>query len=507
MRWHRTVATVPHGLVAILLVGAALRFYGLGAEALWTDELITVEFVRAYSPLELFVAIPLNQPHLPLYYVILDLWAAIGGFSATWLRLLSAVFSVLAIPVMYRVGRDLFDHTAGIVSALLFALTQFQVYYAQEVRMYSLVALLSLVSLSLYVRLLGRGGRWRAAGYALATIALAYTHPFGVLVAFAEGLYVLAALRAGTVRLDRPHLGAAAAVTLAILPLLAGLVYKLASFGGASALPYIPPPTPAVVFAVFTGYFAETSIEAAVAFVALLTGGLLVLGVTDGRVTEALDSNPATALGTLADRLSPTDDHGVHLLAVWVLATFFLPIVVSYLLLPVFWPRYTLPAALGFYLLVGRGVTRVRRSHLQVGLVVLLVVAVAPTTAFELTTDTKEQWDEATADIESRADPGALVLVSDLITERGVEHYRTRSDIQVEGVTAAGSGTGRDPVTDAELERTLAGHDEVWLVLSHTNERSDERLKAAVSDGRVLKYERNYVGIEVYRYERPDDGG
>ena len=97
------------------------------------------------------------------------------------------------------------------------------------------------------------------------------------------------------------------------------------------------------------------------------------------------------------------------------------------------------------------------------------------------------------------------MLVSDLITERGVEHYRTRGDLTVEGVAASQSGTGKAAVTDKELDRILAGYDEVWLVLSHTSDESDRRLIDAVGDGRVEKSHRNYVGIDVYHFERPEN--
>ena len=500
MRWHRSV-TPRRALFCIVLVGALVRLYGLGVESLWTDELITLEYIRRYSTLELLVEIPLNQPHLPLYYVLLDLWVSVAGTSATALRLPSVLFSTLAIPVAYLVGRDLFDETAGLVAALIFAFTQFHVYHAQEVRMYSLVALLTLVSLWLFVRLFeDEATRRTAVAYVLATLALLLTHPFAALVVLAEGAYVAFRVLTGQ-WVPRSLLVGTSLVGVVLVPIAAVLLSRV-GLGASSPFPYIPPATPRLVARVVLQFFAQTSIFAATVFVSVLIVGNLTLGLTDGCVSKSLSRSPRSTLRQLRERVSLSSAPGVELLVVWLGATMLVPIVVSWVLFPVFWPRYVLPASLGLYLLVGRGVSRLQRPSLRVAMVLLLLVAIVPVTAYDLTTETREQWDEATEYIEREASPGALVLVADQITERGVEHYRTRSDIEVEGVVVPGSGTGRPPATDAEIRRLLAGHDEVWLVLSHTNNSTAEHLDRVVSGEFEQKGKRKFVGVTVYHYER-----
>ncbi|MFC5973904.1 glycosyltransferase family 39 protein [Halomarina salina] len=502
MRWDRSLDS-RHALLGIVLVGAAVRLYGLGVESLWTDELITLEFVRRYSTVELLVEVPLNQPHLPLYYVLLDLWIGVFGTSATALRLLSALFSILAIPLLYLLGRDLFDGTAGLVAALVFALAQFHVYHAQEVRMYSLVALLTAASLWLFVRLFEDGAmRGTAAAYVLATLALLLTHPFAALVVFAEAAYVVFRVATGQ-WVPRSLTVGTALAGVGLVPVAAMALHRV-GLGGATStpFPYIPQPTPTIVAEVVLQFFAQTSILLATLFVGVLVVGTLTLGLTDGCVSKSVSRSPRATVRGLRERVSLSSEPGVELLVVLLLATFVLPIVVSFVLFPVFWPRYVLPASLGLYLLVGRGVSRIQRPPLRLMLVALLLVGLVPVTAYDLTTDTHEQWDEATAHIEEEASPGALVIVADQITERGVEHYRTRSDIEVEGVVVAGSGTGREPATDAEIRALMQGHDEVWLVLSHTDSSSDRRLRNLVGAHRDQKAERNFLQIDVYHYER-----
>ena len=66
-------------------------------------------------------------------------WAS--GTARARLRLPSAVFGVLTIPLVYALGRTIRDHRLGIVAALLFAISPFQVWYSQEARGYSLLTL------------------------------------------------------------------------------------------------------------------------------------------------------------------------------------------------------------------------------------------------------------------------------------------------------------------------------------------------------------------------------
>jgi hypothetical protein len=57
--------------------------------------------------------------------------------------LLSAFFGVLAIPMIYVVGRKFFNEEAGLVGALILALSSFNVYNSQEARMHNLTVLLA----------------------------------------------------------------------------------------------------------------------------------------------------------------------------------------------------------------------------------------------------------------------------------------------------------------------------------------------------------------------------
>jgi hypothetical protein len=141
-------------LCAVLALGASLRLYALSEESLWRDEISSITI--AQLDLIRMVQNRAADIHPPLYYFLLHYWTALFGHSEGAVRALSVVFGVLTIPVMYAVGRRLFDERVGLLSALIIALAEFHIRYAQEAKGYSLLALLALLSMY-YIRAVPAG--------------------------------------------------------------------------------------------------------------------------------------------------------------------------------------------------------------------------------------------------------------------------------------------------------------------------------------------------------------
>jgi 4-amino-4-deoxy-L-arabinose transferase-like glycosyltransferase len=135
-----------------------------------------------------FVAADLIHP--PLFYLLLKIWIGIGGESTLWLRMLPAIFSIAAIPLYLLICRELAIRTWTTVLALFFfAVNGALIKYAQEVRMYSLLLLLTTASMLLFLRYLS--GKDRIWILALVNLLLVYTHYFGWFVILSELAFVL----------------------------------------------------------------------------------------------------------------------------------------------------------------------------------------------------------------------------------------------------------------------------------------------------------------------------
>jgi mannosyltransferase len=136
-------------LILILGVAAFLRFYQLDSSSLWHDEGNTWALVqRAFAEIARDAAADI---HPPGYYWLLKVWTSIFGISAYAIRSLSALTGLLLVSVVYAIGKSISaepsDGTANqlpyfaLLAAWIVALNPFQIYYSQEARMYSLLAL------------------------------------------------------------------------------------------------------------------------------------------------------------------------------------------------------------------------------------------------------------------------------------------------------------------------------------------------------------------------------
>lgn len=123
----------------LLLLAFALRFHLLDNQSLWNDE--GNSYVQATRPLTEIPFHAARDIHPPGYYWLLHLWHLITGDSEFALRSLSAFASVLTVAFTFALGRRLYGPVAGLSAALFVALNTFQIHYAQEARMYALLAL------------------------------------------------------------------------------------------------------------------------------------------------------------------------------------------------------------------------------------------------------------------------------------------------------------------------------------------------------------------------------
>src|SRR5262245_7217231 len=203
-------------LIALTLAGAALRFATLGAQSFWYDEAVTVRLLHM-DLTGMLGAIPNKESTPPLYFVLAWLWTRPFGTGEVGLRSLSALLGTAAIPVFYAAARELCSRRAALIVAALAAFNPLLVWYSQEARSYSLLVLLSALSLWGFARLLRRPDGVAAAVWALASALALATHYFAVFLIVPELIWLL-----WTKPARRPALAAGAfvlAVGLALLPL------------------------------------------------------------------------------------------------------------------------------------------------------------------------------------------------------------------------------------------------------------------------------------------------
>ncbi|CAN5497061.1 hypothetical protein BH10CHL1_BH10CHL1_38620 [soil metagenome] len=135
-------------LLLSLLFAFGLRLFHLGGESLWYDETVSVALARQSIPA--LIAHTARDIHPPGYYLLLHGWQwLVHPTLAHGLEFLyawpSLCFGLLMVALLYPVARRLTHPAVGLLAVWLAAVNPFQLWYSQEVRMYTLGGALGLL--------------------------------------------------------------------------------------------------------------------------------------------------------------------------------------------------------------------------------------------------------------------------------------------------------------------------------------------------------------------------
>ena len=143
----------PGLVIFIVLIGGFLRVLLLDAKGMWLDETFSVWLANHNVVDMLHWTVKIDQ-HPPLYYLLLHYWMALRGDTPYDVRLLSVLFGVGTIPIIYLIGKRMSGAEMGVAAAVLLAFSPFNIRFAQETRMYTCLTFNAAVAIYALVRLL-----------------------------------------------------------------------------------------------------------------------------------------------------------------------------------------------------------------------------------------------------------------------------------------------------------------------------------------------------------------
>jgi mannosyltransferase len=447
-------------LLAILFLGAFLRIYQLGTESLWLDEVVSGNFARL--SLSEIIEASKTDNNFPSYYLILHYWVALFGDSEASLRLPSALFGILAVFVVYKVGELLFSRGTGLMASLILAVSRFHISYSQEARVYELMALLTLLSFYFFIKLLEGHNRAAQVGYVLFTSALMYSHVYGLFVVLTQNLYFATMFLLGRAFgwSDEARIGLGRWIVLQALLLaifIPGLVLLAGWFllsQGQEYRSWLEPPSLWSVFADLVEYSGSAQL-----LVLLLAFSLLA------------------AVGLVRSGVSGK----LYLLLLWLLVPLALPIGISIFSTPMFHNRYAIVATPALYLLAAKGVEVAsgafsgafsgkfaRFSSASIvwlaAAAVLILVSIGGLWGYLRTvhdsgyfnTLNKAQAREVAQYVDAHAQPDDLVLLYPGYNTFVFDHYSERTDIKTEPLVSDDATT---------TKQSIEPHDRVWAIV------------------------------------------
>ncbi|MBK9216920.1 MAG: glycosyltransferase family 39 protein [Chloracidobacterium sp.] len=185
---------------------------------IWAEEAATL-YSTQHGLLSAIRHAAIDERQAPLYFWIMSLWRSIDA-SIFFARLFSIICSVAAIRVFAGTARRMFSREATLLATAFFAIHPVLVWASTEIRSYSLLVLLSVISVRFFLDIFlesdgRRNARWL--WLAFTAIVAAYTSCY-LLLLFAG--FLAAFLVAGRWEQARRYLLIAAVAAIACVPLI-----------------------------------------------------------------------------------------------------------------------------------------------------------------------------------------------------------------------------------------------------------------------------------------------
>ncbi len=441
-------------ILAVTLLGFALRLTFLDRQSLWYDEAFSLAVAQADWPI-FWAALLSDGVHPPGYYLLLRGSLALFGQSEFALRFPSVLAATLGVPLIYRLGCILGGQRWGMAAGLLLALNPYSLWYAQEARMYSLLLCLSIAGGYAFWRLVVRPelSRWL---WLTLVLALGFAiHYFAFVLSLVQFIYLVASLR-WTHRVLRWW---ATAQVAAFVPFLPWAIAVATREGRNFGIGWIHPPTLLDLPLTLSNLALALSDPAQLWTWAglALVGGIAVAGLV-ARTEVRVRSTTLTTNLPVRDRglLPPVRDGAApySYLLVWLLV----PLVFTWLIslrLPVYVDRFLIICLPPLLLLIST--MSLSSSWRACGTMIVLIMVSAVTSA-RLWVDpglAKEDWRKAATYVWSMEEPGDALVMRDFQTGIPFGYYY-RGELKLHSASVNQQAT---PLGD--LGR---GYNRLWLV-------------------------------------------
>ena len=444
------------GLIVLVAALAVLEVSLLDRRPLANDE-ATSYFIAYIDWSSFWDSVATSEANGSLFYLLLRFWLNVGRSEAV-LRILPLSFAIATVPFMFAIARRMFGGLVALVAAALLSTNAMFLEHGQDLRSYSLSALLVTISSWFFTRGLVDPSRANRIGHVIASALAVYAHFFAALVLVAQVLTVLLFReRRRSLRLLAADM---ALVTLAVVP-LAAFVF----FGDRGQVDWIPELSAQGIRSALLDLSGMPSTPAM-----LLLAGLIGAGVTFAFLRQPPGATPDKAVDGDLGRVAPSWQIG------FVLLWFVLPIagaVAISVFKPLLISRYLLVALPGLALLTAAALTSLPwRLLVGAATAVVLVLAVVEVMAW-YSADPETSYVAKASYVADHAGPDDGIVFYAPTVIRPFGYYAGYYDAGEKRVSPeviypdkywlGYSRTQYDPPVE-RITEAAATHDRVWLV-------------------------------------------
>ena len=405
-------------LFGILLLALILRCIDLQSRGIIYDDAFSF-FLSARS-LPAIIQGTAADTMPPLYYFLLHFWMSLGQ-NLGYLRLMSVLLNLASVLFLYGLVSSLLGEPAGLAAALIAAISPFQIYHAQDLRMYALLELCQVAYAFFFTRIwksyhahpaqglipagpdsIGASPATKSPasqrldwlGLVLSAGLAMYSHNLAIFVLVVPDLFLLVRREW---RLLGRLVGAQALVGLLALPWLLMLPGQIAKIQTAF---WTPRPGLVEIIQAVIMFTAALPLPG----IWLVIGAILSLQVMVMVIIEVLRRRNRSS--------------GMALLAAFAVLPPLMLFVVSYIMRPVFVPRAFFFSSLAFYGMAGAMVVKnwPKGPGVLIGAGFILAACMALPYQYTFNAFPRSPFDQAAVYLQQTAQAGDVVVHDDKLS-------------------------------------------------------------------------------------------
>lgn len=247
-------------IILILLLASFLRFFNLGFQSLWLDEIYTMNISSPNQTWATFHKELIKREGFPhLYFVLLRFLYFIFDYTPFVARSFSAVTGIAGVYAIYLIGKELYSSKIGLFAALLLSVNSYHILMSQDARPYTFYALAATLSFYRLVVFLKNHTIKNAVLYGILTGLMLNTNFFAWINVFSQSIIILFFI-AITERNNRFELFKTAIISGAIAVFLFAINYEKFFILLKAKVFWVKPPNPDSASNILKTFFGNSEI-------------------------------------------------------------------------------------------------------------------------------------------------------------------------------------------------------------------------------------------------------
>lgn len=178
-------------MFVIMAVCFVSFIYNIGHEDIWNDEWFSVNSITKPDISSVCDEIIFSENTPPAYFLLLRWWSGNGSKIDLWyLRLFSALLAVTAVWLIFKLASLVADRKTGLIASVIFGLSPYLLWYAQEARNSTMEVLLSLLIMYFFLKFTLTGKKSSLIWWGVFQFIGIFTHYFLILLIPAQFVYI-----------------------------------------------------------------------------------------------------------------------------------------------------------------------------------------------------------------------------------------------------------------------------------------------------------------------------